>query len=307
MNYMAETLAAHPAIARILVELFEASFDPARDGESDYRKELASKRLARRFAVLTKGNIDKDKVLLELISDWVAARGKGREEQVTAIMRVFKRALESVSSLDEDRILFAFYEVIRATLRTNYFQRDANGAVKEYISFKLDSEALSELPLPRPYREIWVYSPRVEGIHLRGGKIARGGLRWSDRREDFRTEVLGLMKAQSVKNTMIVPVGAKGGFVVKRMPEEGGRDAMMAEGIGCYKLFINGLLDITDNLDKDKIVPPVDVVRRDEDDPYLVVAADKGTATFSDTANGVAVRTWFLDGRCVCLRRFGRL
>ena len=296
MSYMAETLAAHPAIARILVELFEASFDPAREGESDYRKELASKRLARRFAVLTKGTVDKDKVLLELIADWVAARSKGREVQVTAIKRVFKRALESVSSLDEDRILFAFYEAINATLRTNYYQKDADGAVKEYISFKLDSEMLSELPLPRPYREIWVYSPRVEGIHLRGGKIARGGLRWSDRREDFRTEVLGLMKAQSVKNTIIVPVGAKGGFVVKRMPDQGGRDAIMAEGIRCYKLFINGLLDITDNLDKDEIVPPIDVVRRDDDDPYLVVAADKGTATFSDTANGVAAEHGFWMG-----------
>jgi glutamate dehydrogenase len=296
MNYMAETLARHPAIARLLVELFEALFDPSMDDESDFRKELASKRLGRRFKVLLKDELAADRVLLDFISELVAARGKNRELLITAIKRVFRRALESVSSLDEDRILFAFYQVIKATLRTNYFQAGADGAVKEYVSFKLDSTALPELPRPRPYREIWVYSPRVEGIHLRGGKIARGGLRWSDRREDFRTEVLGLMKAQSVKNTMIVPVGAKGGFVVKRMPEEGGRDAVMAEVIDCYSLFINGLLDITDNLDKDTIVPPADVIRRDEDDPYLVVAADKGTATFSDTANAIADQHGFWMG-----------
>jgi glutamate dehydrogenase len=296
INYMAETLARHPAISRLLVELFEASFDPARDRESGYRKELAGKRMGRRFGVLLNAELAEDPVLTEFISDLVAARSQNRELQVSAIKRAFRRALESVSSLDEDRILFAFYEVIRATLRTNYFQAGEDGAVKEYISFKLDSQALPELPRPRPFREIWVYSPRVEGIHLRGGKIARGGLRWSDRREDFRTEVLGLMKAQSVKNTMIVPVGAKGGFVVKRMPEEGGREAMLAEGINCYSIFINGLLDITDNLDKDDLVPPGDVVRLDEDDPYLVVAADKGTATFSDTANGIANQHGFWMG-----------
>jgi glutamate dehydrogenase len=296
INYMADTLARHPAIARLLVELFEAFFDPSREEESDFRKELASKRLGRRFGVLLKDELARDRVLLDFISELVAARGKNRELLITAIKRAFRRALESVSSLDEDRILFAFYGVIRVTLRTNYFQAGADGSAKEYISFKLDSKALPELPRPRPFREIWVYSPRVEGIHLRGGKIARGGLRWSDRREDFRTEVLGLMKAQSVKNTMIVPVGAKGGFFVKRMPETGGRDAVMAEVIDCYSLFINGLLDITDNLDKDNIIPPADVFRRDEDDPYLVVAADKGTATFSDTANGIADQHGFWLG-----------
>ena len=296
MSYMAETLARHPAIARVLLELFEASFDPARSQESDFRKEKASKRLEQRFAVLLQGELAQDKVLIELVSDWVAVRGRSREKQVEAIKRVFRRALESVSSLDEDRILFAYYQVIGATLRTNYFQPASDGTPKEYISFKIDSRALPELPLPKPFREIWVYSPRVEGIHLRGGKIARGGLRWSDRREDFRTEVLGLMKAQSVKNTMIVPVGAKGGFVVKRLPPEGGRDVVMAEVISCYKLFINGLLDITDNIHDDNIVPPHDVHRLDEDDPYLVVAADKGTATFSDTANGVAQEHGFWMG-----------
>jgi len=218
----------------------------------------------------------------------VAARSGTREQQVSTINRVFRRALESVSSLDEDRILFAFSQVIKATLRTNFYQLTPEGAVKDYISFKIDSRALPDLPKPRPFREIWVYSPRVEGIHLRGGRIARGGLRWSDRREDFRTEVLGLMKAQSVKNTMIVPVGAKGGFVVKRSPPGGNREEIQNEGISCYKIFINGLLDITDNILKDEIVPPRDVIRRDDDDPYLVVAADKGTATFSDTANSVA-------------------
>ena len=296
MDYMAETLARHPAIARMLVELFEALFDPGRDGESSYRKEMASKKLARRFGVLLESSQKDDLVLVDLIAETVAARRKDRSMQVDTLKRTFRRALELVSSLDEDRMLFAFYEVIRATLRTNCFQPAADGGVKECLSFKLDSQALPELPLPRPFREIWVYSARVEGIHLRGGMIARGGLRWSDRREDFRTEVLGLMKAQSVKNTMIVPVGAKGGFVVKKMPEDGGREAVMNEVVSCYKLFINSLLDITDNLDKDKVIAPPDVVRRDEDDPYLVVAADKGTATFSDTANAVAADHGFWLG-----------
>ncbi len=295
-NYMAETLAAHPGIARLLIELFEALFDPSRDEESKYRKELAGKRLGKRLELLLAVTIDDDPVLKDFISDAVTARLRDRDSQGSALKHAFQRALESVSSLDEDRMLFAFYEVIRATLRTNFFQAGGDGATKEYISFKLDSQALPELPLPRPFREIWVYSPRVEGIHLRGGMIARGGLRWSDRREDFRTEVLGLMKAQSVKNTMIVPVGAKGGFVVKHLPENGGRDAVMTEVIDCYTLFINGLLDITDNLDKDEIIPPDQVVRRDGDDPYLVVAADKGTATFSDTANGIAARHGFWLG-----------
>jgi len=288
LNYMAETLAKHPSIARLLVELFEASFDPAREDESDYRKELRAKKLARRFDVLLSGECTRDKVLLEYVQDMVVARERDREIQVTAISRAFKRSLESVSSLDEDRILYAYYEIIQVTLRTNYFQADENGDAKEYISFKLDSQAVPDLPLPRPYREIWVFSPHFEGIHLRGGKIARGGLRWSDRREDFRTEVLGLMKAQSVKNTIIVPVGSKGGFVVKRPPELDGRDAFLREGINCYTSFINGLLDVTDNLDDIKVLPPTSVVRRDEDDPYLVVAADKGTATFSDIANSIA-------------------
>ena len=197
-------------------------------------------------------------------------------------------ALEAVENLDEDRILRRFHNVVASTLRTNFFQTAEDGGPKSYISFKLDSQEIDELPLPRPHVEVFVYSPRVEAVHLRGGKVARGGLRWSDRREDFRTEILGLMKAQMTKNAVIVPVGAKGGFVVKRPPTEGGREALQAEGIECYKTFMRGLLDITDNLTTKKLVHPKDVVRRDGDDPYLVVAADKGTATFSDIANGVA-------------------
>lgn len=194
--------------------------------------------------------------------------------------------LEQVDSLDQDRILRMMTKLVDATLRTNYFQRDENGQAKPHLSVKLDSGAVPELPQPRPYREIFVYSPRVEAIHLRGDKIARGGLRWSDRHEDFRTEVLGLMKAQMVKNAVIVPMGSKGGFVVKRPTNS--REEFMAEGIECYKTFIRGMLDITDNRKGKKIIPPKNVVRRDGDDPYLVVAADKGTASFSDIANGIA-------------------
>jgi glutamate dehydrogenase len=296
LSYMAETMSRHPAIARLLIEFFEACFDPSRDSESKYRKKQECKRLERRFKTLAGDELVDDPVFLEYVDDMATARGRGRSAQIEAIRRAFKRALQSVTSLDEDRILHAFYTVIRSTLRTSYYQLDAAGQGREYVSFKLDSQALPDLPLPRPYREIWVYSPRFEGIHLRGGKIARGGLRWSDRREDFRTEVLGLMKAQNVKNTMIVPVGAKGGFVVKQPPPGGGRDEVFAEGVKCYTSFINGLLDITDNLDKDEVVPPANVVRRDDDDPYLVVAADKGTATFSDTANGIAAEHGFWLG-----------
>lgn len=196
-------------------------------------------------------------------------------------------SLDSVSSLDEDRILRRILEVILATIRTNYYQTTADGHLKSYISFKLDPSAISDLPLPKPMYEIFVYSPRVEGVHLRAGKVARGGIRWSDRREDFRTEVLGLMKAQQVKNSLIVPVGAKGGFFPKLLPE-GDRDAILKEGIECYKIFICGLLDLTDNIQDNQIIPPLDTVRYDDDDSYLVVAADKGTATFSDIANSIS-------------------
>ena len=199
-----------------------------------------------------------------------------------------KSALKNISNLAEDRILRYFMNTIHATLRTNLYQTDDEGNMKGYMSFKFDSSNIPNLPLPHPFREIFVYSMRTEGIHLRAGKIARGGLRWSDRHEDFRTEVLGLMKAQVVKNTVIVPTGSKGGFVVKGAHFTGDRDAWQQRGIESYKEFLSGLLDITDNRDGDHITAPQGVIRYDEDDPYLVVAADKGTATFSDIANGVA-------------------
>ena len=240
--YMEQALSANAAIAKKLVELFVARFDPANTAEAGFK-----------ILVLT------DEI---------------------------ENALDSVENLDEDRIIRRFLAVIRATLRTNYFQKDAGGAIKPYISFKFDPALVPGLPEPKPMFEIYVYSPCVEGVHLRGGKVARGGLRWSDRMEDFRTEVLGLMKAQMVKNTVIVPVGSKGGFVLKQPPAE--REALMKEGIACYQTFLRGLLDLTDNLVAGKVVPPKDVVRYDADDPYLVVAADKGTATFSDIANGVS-------------------
>ncbi|MBE0358972.1 MULTISPECIES: NAD-glutamate dehydrogenase [Pseudoalteromonas] len=194
--------------------------------------------------------------------------------------------LENVANLDDDRIIRLYVDMIVATLRTNYYQKDAQGQFKSYVSFKIQPSLIPDVPLPLPAFEIFVYSPRVEGVHLRYGKVARGGLRWSDRREDFRTEVLGLVKAQQVKNTVIVPVGSKGGFVCKQLPTE--REAFIKEGQECYKIFIRGLLDITDNIERGEIVPAKDVVRHDEDDAYLVVAADKGTATFSDIANGIA-------------------
>ncbi|GGW93134.1 NAD-glutamate dehydrogenase [Streptomyces noursei] len=210
-------------------------------------------------------------------------------ELIDGLLEELDGALDQVASLDEDRILRSFLTVIKATLRTNHYQRDSTGRPHSYLSMKLDPQAIPDLPAPRPAYEIWVYSPRVEGVHLRFGKVARGGLRWSDRREDFRTEILGLVKAQMVKNTVIVPVGAKGGFVGKQLPDPAqDRDAWLAEGIACYKTFISGLLDITDNLVAGEVVPPKGVVRHDEDDTYLVVAADKGTATFSDIANEVA-------------------
>lgn len=205
-------------------------------------------------------------------------------------------ALDDVQVLNEDRILRRYLDLIKATLRTNFYQTDANGHNKPYFSFKFNPHLIPELPKPVPKFEIFVYSPRVEGVHLRFGNVARGGLRWSDREEDFRTEVLGLVKAQQVKNSVIVPVGAKGGFLPRRLPLGGSRDEIAAEGIACYRIFISGLLDITDNLKDGALVPPTNVVRHDDDDPYLVVAADKGTATFSDIANGIAIDYGFWLG-----------
>ncbi|MCA3749474.1 MAG: NAD-glutamate dehydrogenase, partial [Rubrobacter sp.] len=250
--YMEDTLYAHPDIARRLVELFAARFDPDRTH---------------------------------------------RREEPERIASGIEQALESVESLDEDRIIRSFLRLIQAMTRTNYFQPGPPGEPgKPYISFKLDPQKVPELPLPRPMFEIFVYSTRTEGVHLRGGKVARGGIRWSDRREDFRTEILGLMKAQMVKNAVIVPVGAKGGFVVKRPPREGDREAVMEEVARCYETLIRGMLDLTDNLRDGETVPPPRVVRHDGDDTYLVVAADKGTATFSDLANSISAEYGFWLG-----------
>ena len=243
-DYMEDALAGNRDIARSLVKLFHARFDP--EGQAD--SETRSAR----------------------ISDEIYA------------------ALDAVANLDEDRILRSFLAFIQAALRTNYYQLSDDDTQKSYVSFKLDPALVPELPEPRPMFEIFVYSPRVEGVHLRGGPVARGGLRWSDRREDFRTEVLGLVKAQIVKNAVIVPVGSKGGFVPKSLPV-GDRDAVLAEGVACYQTFIKGLLDVTDNLVGGSVESPPAVVRYDNDDPYLVVAADKGTATFSDYANEIAL------------------
>jgi len=218
-----------------------------------------------------------------------------RAASVSAASLALKQMLDGVASLDDDRILRSFITVIQATLRTNYYQTK-HDKPRDYLCFKFDPAKIPELPKPRPYREIFVYAARVEGVHLRFGPVARGGLRWSDRREDFRTEVLGLVKAQMVKNTVIVPVGAKGGFFVKRPPVGGDRDAQLAEGVACYRIFINALLDITDNFVGDKLVHPQNVVRHDQDDPYLVVAADKGTATFSDIANSISAEHDFWLG-----------
>ncbi|MFI5715869.1 NAD-glutamate dehydrogenase [Nocardia sp. NPDC051750] len=252
-------LLANPGTARGFTELFEACFDPA--GSTD----------AAARAVATTQRLEAD--------------------------------IDAVTGLDADRVLRAVLALISATLRTNYFRRDEHGQPLPYLSMKFDAQQLEILPQPRPRYEIFVYSPRMEGVHLRFGAVARGGLRWSDRLEDFRTEILGLVKAQAVKNAVIVPVGAKGGFVVKRTPGSTGdpaedRRLRQAEGVACYRMFIAGLLDITDNLDRATaaILPPDNVVRRDSDDPYLVVAADKGTATFSDIANEVAASHGFWLG-----------
>ena len=245
-DYMWETLCRHAGVAKSLVQLIHARFDPALPGD--------------------------------------------RAAAQAAVLAAVDPMLGAVASLDEDRILRRFLNLAQAAVRTNFFQTDAAGKARETITFKFESQRIIDLPLPRPLFEITVYSPRVEGIHLRFGKVARGGLRWSDRPQDFRTEILGLVKAQQVKNAVIVPVGAKGGFVAKDLPAPSNRDAWMAEGIAAYKIFINSLLDLTDNIGADgTIVPPANTVRHDTDDPYLVVAADKGTATFSDIANGLSL------------------
>jgi glutamate dehydrogenase len=241
------------------------------------------------------GNADVARLLVQLFRIRFNPADRAEiDARAEAVRKEIEVALDSVANLDQDRILRRYLNVIEATLRTNYFQGASEGKAKPYMSFKLDSRVIDDLPLPRPMVEIAIYSPRVEAVHLRGGKVARGGIRWSDRREDFRTEVLGLLKAQMVKNAVIVPVGSKGGFVVKRPPASGGREALMAEVVDCYKTMMRGMLDLTDNaVGVGEVAPPPDVVRLDEDDPYLVVAADKGTATFSDTANGISAEYGF--------------
>ncbi|UQX88596.1 NAD-glutamate dehydrogenase [Jatrophihabitans telluris] len=274
-GYIELALSQNPTIARLLVDYFETRFDPARQPSEDAQAEVRQR-------------IDE--------------------------------ALAGVASLDQDRILRSFLGLVAATLRTNFYRTYSDDAAEpgptagagaavsasvsrpEAFAVKLDSREVPDLPEPRPRFEIWVYSPRVEGVHLRFGAVARGGLRWSDRREDFRTEVLGLVKAQMVKNTVIVPVGSKGGFVAKRLPDPAAdRDAWLAEGIACYRLFITSLLELTDNYRTSPdgsrtVVAPPSTVRYDGDDPYLVVAADKGTATFSDIANAIAVERGFWLG-----------
>ncbi|MDG1731557.1 MAG: NAD-glutamate dehydrogenase [Thalassotalea sp.] len=227
-------------------------------------------------------------LLIELFELKFKPNSKSNAKAIAKIADTIEHSLDNVSSLDDDRIIRRYVELINATVRTNYFQKDEHGNDKAYVSFKMLPELITEMPQPLPKYEIFVYSPQLEGVHLRGGKVARGGLRWSDRREDFRTEVLGLVKAQQVKNTVIVPVGAKGGFYCKQLPVGGSRNDIFEAGRECYKTFIRALLDITDNIVGGEVVHPKDVVRLDEDDTYLVVAADKGTATFSDTANGIA-------------------
>ncbi len=249
-TYIAQALATNVDLARQLVWLFEAKFDPAAGTDREARD--------RRTAQLA------ESVLL---------------------------GLSDVASLDHDRIIRFYLAVIQAAVRTNFFALD-----RQALAIKLLPRQIPDLPEPRPAYEIFVYSPRVEGVHLRFGAVARGGLRWSDRAEDFRTEVLGLVKAQMVKNTVIVPVGAKGGFYAKLLPDPGNRDAWLAEGVACYQLFITSLLDLTDNIVEGQVVAPLDVVRYDGDDPYLVVAADKGTATFSDIANAISVSAGFWLG-----------
>ena len=256
-DYVEDCLAEYPDIAIALVGLFEAQFDP--DGPEV----------------------------------------EAREAAVETRVHELRAMLERVTSLDKDRILRTLIAAIHATVRTNYYQHTRgtfDGAVIPGLALKICSGRMKAIPKPRPFAEIFVYSPRVEGVHLRGGPVARGGLRWSDRPEDFRTEILGLVKAQQVKNAVIVPVGAKGGFVPKKLPVDGGREAVLDEGIACYKIFIASLLSVTDNLADGRIVPPGLVWRRDEDDPYLVVAADKGTAAFSDIANDLSTTRGFWLG-----------
>ncbi|MEZ8580290.1 NAD-glutamate dehydrogenase [Vibrio splendidus] len=231
---------------------------------------------------------DLAKGLVSLFGKRFDPKLKGSAKGQQDLIKKITEQLDHVESLDDDRIIRRYMEMITATLRTNYYQLDDNKQSKPWLALKMRPSEIPDIPAPVPAFEIFVYAPDIEGVHLRGGKVARGGLRWSDRQEDFRTEILGLVKAQQVKNTVIVPVGAKGGFVCKRQHMMSGRDEIFAEGQRCYKRFIRALLDVSDNIIEGEVIPPKSVVRHDEDDPYLVVAADKGTATFSDLANSVS-------------------
>jgi len=243
----------------------------------------------------------KNAALTQLLFDLFATRfnpdlAGDRDAAQQLLSGQIETLLGAVASLEEDRVIRQFYNSILSTVRTNAWQTMVASDNKPYLSFKFDPKKMHGVPEPKPQHEIWVYSPRFEAVHLRNGKVARGGIRWSDRREDFRTEILGLVKAQHVKNTVIVPVGSKGGFVLKAPPNPADRDATMAEGIACYRLFLSGMLDLTDNLVKGQVVAPARVVRHDADDPYLVVAADKGTASFSDIANSLSADYGFWLG-----------
>ena len=255
-DYIERVLASNTTVTRQLVRLFESRFDPARQA--------------------------------------------GQAERSEAITEEIRGELDDVAVLDHDRVLRAYLALIQATLRTNYFTVPPPAmrgpAAVPYLVVKLDAAQVPDLPAPRPQFELFVYSPRLEAVHLRFAAVARGGLRWSDRSEDFRTEILGLAKAQEVKNSVIVPSGAKGGFVCKRLPDPADREAYQAEVLACYRTFITAMLEVTDNLHAGQVVPPPGVVRYDSDDPYLVVAADKGTATFSDTANEIAISYGFWLG-----------
>ncbi|MCB1582835.1 MAG: NAD-glutamate dehydrogenase [Marinicella sp.] len=295
-NYIEKALVQHPHISRWLIELFTIRFSPRLDHVEPKKVRAYLDKFEEKFKIQCDHlDVELTQYQQSCVDKYVRSRKFVRETMADKVIKGITALLDSVKSQDEDQIIRYMVDTINAMLRTNFYQTEENGAFKPAISMKFNSSSLSFLPKPVPFREIFVYSPRVEAIHLRMGKVARGGLRWSDRYEDFRTEVLGLMKAQNVKNSIIVPVGSKGGFVVKKIPN-GSRDEVMAEVVACYKTFIGSMLDITDNIKGKKIIPPKDVIRHDENDPYLVVAADKGTATFSDIANGISEERGFWLG-----------
>ncbi len=281
-DYMWATLTKHAGIAGALVELFHARFDPSSSLSFRGASAASEPGIQKKAQNLDSGSRPSG-------GPGVTRQGDDRDGKQQAIAARIEEELQKVESLDEDRILRRFVNAVQAAIRTNFYQTGKDGQPKPLIAVKFASGKITDMPLPRPLYEIFVYSPRVEGVHMRFGKVARGGIRWSDRPQDFRTEILGLVKAQQVKNAVIVPVGAKGGFVPKLMPKSPTREQIQAEGVATYKLFISTLLDITDNIHHDgSISPPENVVRHEGDDPYFVVAADKGTATFSDIANAIS-------------------